>query len=71
MFETLPELSGAFEDYDAEWGDDEPGPYNIACDVLIPALTESLETPGADDLLSRAFVFIEELAAGEHSDCWT
>jgi hypothetical protein len=62
MIEALPELSGAFEDYHAEWGGDEPGPYNLACDILIPALKRWLEAPGADDVLQRAFAFIEELA---------
>lgn len=68
MVEALPELTMAFEDYCAEWKDDLPGAYNVACDVLIPAVTAWLEAGENEMLLRRLFAFVEQLAGDLDDD---
>ena len=61
IVETLPELSADLENYHAEWEPDEPGPYNISCDVLFPALERWLDSRNSTDQLRRAFELLERM----------
>ena len=62
MVRALPELSADLESYRAEWKSEAPGPYNISCDVLFPAVKRWLESGDSSDQLRRAFLFLEQLA---------
>ena len=62
IVEALPELSADLENYHADWAPDEPGAYNISCDVLFPALERWLESFTSIDQLHRAFDLLERMA---------
>jgi hypothetical protein len=59
---ALPELSADLENYHAEWAPDEPGAYNISCDVLFPFLGRWLESSASRDQLRRTFSLLERLS---------
>lgn len=61
IVDALPELTKSFEDYCEEWKGEMPGAYNVACDVLMPALMGWIESRDAI-LLKRVFAFVEDLA---------
>jgi hypothetical protein len=64
LVNALPELSADLAGYRAEWtvGPERPGPYNISCDVLFPALKRWLESGDSNDQLRRTFLVLEQLA---------
>ena len=64
MVAALPELSADLEDYYANWKvAGEPGAINLTDEILVPFVGKCLEEGGAEEILGRAFGFVEELAS--------
>jgi len=69
MVDALPELSSALEDYFASWKlEGEPGPINLTDEILLPFVEKRLEEQGSEEVLGRAFEFIEQLAADPEAE---
>ena len=68
MVAMLPELSAAREEFVEWWKPGSPGPINLIDELLTPFIRELLKDQSREDVLRRAFVFIEELASDPDAD---
>ena len=65
---ALPELSADLEDYYANWKvPGEPGAINLTDEILVPFVGKCVDG-SAEEVLGRAFGFVEELASDPEAE---
>ncbi len=62
LVSTLPELSAAYREMLAWWGDERPGPHVVYGDILNSYIAKKLDA-GDDEALKRIFALVEKLSS--------
>lgn len=68
LVETIPELSEAYAEELSEWAPEEPGPHNLYSTIFVPWIAGLARKGGNDEVLRRAFDFLESLADSSDED---
>jgi hypothetical protein len=71
FLEAFPELHDRYKQAFDYWGDDSkqrPGSYGLFSNVVYPYVIEALDSGQSDEILTRLFLFFEEMSSSKDAE---